>query len=117
MHLYSRLYQIHISLLHSFLYRLNPFFLRSPSRSIPSTFTTTIHPFNQPTIIHPFHMTKPSKRTFIYSLIYPFFTPYNSVKRSFLILSILLTPNTPLRLSIKTHCTLDLYLLFQTIVL
>src|SRR5678815_1706339 len=33
---------------------------------------TTIHPLNQPTIIHPFHMTKPSQHTFIYSLIYPF---------------------------------------------
>src|SRR5678815_2279128 len=46
----------------------------------------------------------------------PFFTPHNPLIRSFLILSIHLTPNTPLRLYIRTHCTLDLYLLFQTIV-
>src|SRR5678816_2703744 len=46
----------------------------------------------------------------------PFFTPHNPLIRSFLILSNRPTPNTPLRLSIRTHCTLDLYLLFQTIV-
>src|SRR5678816_835571 len=70
-HLSSRLYQTHISLLQTFVHRLNPLSLRSPSRSVPNT-RDTIHPLNQPTIIHPFHMTKPSQHTFIFSLIYPF---------------------------------------------
>src|SRR5678816_151586 len=51
MHLSTHLYQTHISLLQAFLYRLNPLFLWSPSRSIPSTLTT-IHPLKQPNIIH-----------------------------------------------------------------
>src|SRR5678816_1396695 len=46
-------------------------FLLSPIRSIPRTLTS-IHPLNQPTIIHPFHITKPSQCTFICSLIYSF---------------------------------------------
>src|SRR5678816_3274376 len=46
-------------------------FSSSPNRSIPNTLTA-IHPFNQPTIIHPFHMTKPSQCTLVYSLIYSF---------------------------------------------
>src|SRR5678815_4785924 len=71
MHLYSRLCQTHISLLQTFVHRFNPLSLRSPSRSVPNTLAT-IHSLNQPTIIHPFHMTKPSQHTFIYSLIYPF---------------------------------------------
>src|SRR5678815_34388 len=71
MHLYSHLCQTHISLLQTFVYRLNPHFLRSPGRSVPNTLAT-IHPLNQATIIHPFHMTKPSQHTFIYPLIYPF---------------------------------------------
>src|SRR5678815_5184933 len=73
MHLYSRLCQTHISLLQTFVHRLNPLSLRSPSRSVANTLTI-IHPLNQPTIIHPFHMTKISQCTFIfiYSLIYSF---------------------------------------------
>src|SRR5678815_2386959 len=71
MHLYSRLCQTHISLLQTFVHRLNPLSLRSPSRSVPNTLIT-IHPLNQPTIIPPFLITKPSQHTFIYSLIYPF---------------------------------------------
>src|SRR5678815_1221208 len=57
--------------LKAFLYLLNPLFLLSPSHSIPNTLTT-IHPLNQSTVIHPFHMKKPFQRTFIYSLIYCF---------------------------------------------
>src|SRR5678815_5700855 len=71
MHLYSRLCQTLISLLQTFVHRLDPPSLWSPSRSVPNTLAT-IHPLNQPTIIHPFHMTKPSQHTFIYSLMYPF---------------------------------------------
>src|SRR5678815_5875192 len=56
MHLYSRLIQTHISLLQTFVHRFNPLSLRSPSRSVPNTLST-IHPLNQPTFIHPFHMT------------------------------------------------------------
>src|SRR5678816_496249 len=70
-HLYSRLCHTHISLLQTFVHRLNPLSLRSPSRSVPNTLST-IHPLNQPTFIYPFHMTKPSQHTFIYSLINPF---------------------------------------------
>src|SRR5678815_4009154 len=66
---FSCLCQTHISLLQTFVHRLNPLSLRSPSRSVPNTLST-IHPLNQPTIIHSFHMTKPSQHTFIYSLIY-----------------------------------------------
>src|SRR5678816_248207 len=69
---FSRPCQAHLSLLQTFVCCLNPLFLRSPSQSIPNTLST-IHPLNQPTFIHSFHMTKPSKHTFIYSLIHPFF--------------------------------------------
>src|SRR5678816_3799131 len=72
MHLYSRLCQTHISLLQTFVHRLNPLSVRSPSRSVQNTLST-IHPLNQPTFIHPFHMTKPSQHIYICSLIYPFF--------------------------------------------
>src|SRR5678815_4307851 len=59
MHLYSRLCQTHIFLLQTFVHRLNPLSLRSPSQSVPNTLST-IHPLNQPTIIHPFLLFIPS---------------------------------------------------------
>src|SRR5678815_5487633 len=59
-----------LSCKHSFTDSIH-FFFGLPAGRFQNTLAT-IHPLNQPTIIHPFHMTKPSQHTFIYSLIYPF---------------------------------------------
>src|SRR5678816_1340853 len=58
-----------LSFRHSFTDSIH-FLFGLPAGRFPTH--TTIHPLNQPTITHPFHMTKPSQHTFIYSLIYPF---------------------------------------------
>src|SRR5678816_1724226 len=50
-----------LSFRHSFTDSIH-FFFGLPSRSVPNTLTT-IHPLNQPAVIHPFHMTKPVSYT------------------------------------------------------